>query len=172
MGGGLVIHAPGAANKFESSLLHQHLNCLLDLGLLLLPPLEEEGRFHIDETLLGIPEQSLHHRIDYVLDSSLLDLGLAAIVVLVDGLQPAHIVMCVGHQVHVQHVGFGWMAALKNQNWKYLYLFFLDLLNPLYLAIQNFYSELKTESAGIMYIPYVFILYTSNQFHSYFKLNL
>ena len=49
VGDGLVVHGPASADELEAAALHQLLDLVAARVVLVLPPLPEERRLHVDE---------------------------------------------------------------------------------------------------------------------------
>lgn len=97
VGGGLVTHTPAAVHKLEPAwkvrcsvkttqtrsqlnqscgsrtFVNQLCDRLLHAGALLLPPAVEEGRLNVDEPPVWILQQLVHHRVQDVLNTGMLD---------------------------------------------------------------------------------------------------
>ena len=131
VGHGLVIHAPAPADKLKLASRHEVSHQQLSLLLLLLPPSPEEGSLHLDEPLVRVPGQLLHHRVQRVLHPGPLGLPHPAppvgaletklnkalhyrhptyistsilktrLVILVNCFEPTHIVVTVTHEVDI-----------------------------------------------------------------------
>lgn len=113
IGRGFIVHRPGAADEFQSSLLHELIDLFTQFGRLFAPPFEEKCRLNIYETLIRISQQLLDHGIDDQFHIGPLDKGAATIIVLVDGFQPADVVMSVRHNMNVQHIRFRLWTSLS-----------------------------------------------------------
>lgn len=95
--GGLVVHAPTAADNLQPTLGHQLLYLVLQLRWLFVPPFKEEHALGVDETSLWIAQQRMHHRIDDLLYASLLDSLFFIVEVLIDRFEPANVIVRVRH---------------------------------------------------------------------------
>lgn len=113
--GSLIVHAPGTASELQATLVDQLADDRLGSFGLLRPPFGEEGGLHLDEAARGVLDQLSDHSVDDVLDTSVLDVALVAIEVLVNGLQPADVVVGVGNHVDVDHVRLGLGACLESR---------------------------------------------------------
>ena len=96
------MHTPAAVDELQLTSRHQLLHVRLRRVGLLPPPALEEGLLHVDELAGGIALQGGDDRGEDVLDGCVLDVLMGADVVLVHGLQPAHIVVRVRDQVDGQ----------------------------------------------------------------------
>ena len=96
----LIMHAPPAIHYLKTSLLYQLLYLVLHLVGLLPPPHAEELHLDVCELLLGVHQQLVDYRVDNQLDAGLCHVLVRPREVLVDGLEPADIIVRVGDQMH------------------------------------------------------------------------
>ena len=98
----LVRHAPARVHELQLSLLHQGPHPLpLTLGGLV-PPAVEEGHLDDRELVVRVIGELLHDSVDRVLHPRELGAHVGPVEVVVDRLEPAHVVVRVGDQVHGQ----------------------------------------------------------------------
>jgi hypothetical protein len=96
----LIMHAPPTVHYLKTSLLNQLPYLVLHAIALLPPPHAEELHLYVCELLLGIHHQLFDYRVDYQLDAGLCHVLVGPREVLVDGFEPADIIMRVGDQMH------------------------------------------------------------------------
>ena len=96
---GLVMHAPAAVDELPLAGRYKLLHVGPHRVALLPPPALEEGLLDVDELALRIALQSGDGRGEDMLYGCVLDVLVRADVVLVDGLEPAHIVVRVGDEM-------------------------------------------------------------------------
>mmetsp|Transcript_33580 Transcript_33580/g.51656 ORF Transcript_33580/g.51656 Transcript_33580/m.51656 type:complete len:226 (+) Transcript_33580:2775-3452(+) len=134
VGASLVVGTPATVEELESTLLNVLLETILDLsGLASVPHVEI---LHLDVSELG-PGALLHFGHDTVEndgDGGMLRLLVESSVVLIDGLEPAQVVVGVGDHVH-EHLLVLILSVLLNQGFASLLRFFLLLLLPLLVLV-------------------------------------
>lgn len=96
------MHAHTPIYEFQPPGADEPLHRILDNVALLPPPPLEKCLLDVDELAVLVPEQRRHERIQHVLNARALDGVVGSDVVLVDGLEPADVVVGVGDDVHVQ----------------------------------------------------------------------
>jgi hypothetical protein len=100
--GSLVMHTISTIDELKLPPFHKLPHSVLHPWSLLSPPSLEKGLFHINELAVWVLLQCCHNGIQYILNCSNLNAVIGADEVLIYGLEPAHIVMGVTHQVHIQ----------------------------------------------------------------------
>jgi len=98
-----IVHDPAASKELNLSIGHKLLDLVAQVVSLLLPPLPEEGCFHLYVALFWVVQELRNDGVNDVLDTSILFACVAAIIVLVNCFQPAHVVVRMRHEVDVQH---------------------------------------------------------------------
>ena len=98
-----------------ATFIHKSMNGVMHLVILLEPPLPEEGRLHVNKPPARVVQQCIHHRVQNVLDSRPLNVTPRAIVVLVDGLEPAHVIMRMRNDVHINQAGLALRTGLRTK---------------------------------------------------------
>ena len=93
VGRGFVVHAPAAVDKLELPVCDELCKALLGGLAALHPPALKEAGLNVDELAVWVFFQARHDRVQDVVDV----LG----VVLVDGDEPARVIVGVGHKMHV-----------------------------------------------------------------------
>ena len=96
------MHAHTPIYELQPAGADEPLHCILDHVALLPPPSLEKRLLDVDELAVLVLEQRRHERIQHVLNAGILDGVVGSDVVLVDGLEPADVVVGVGDDVHVQ----------------------------------------------------------------------
>ena len=89
----LIMHAPASIDKLKATLLDQRSHLRLHIFCLKAPPHAEEFHFNIGESLWRVIHQWLDHSIKDQVDTSLSHVILSASEILINGLEPANIVM-------------------------------------------------------------------------------
>ena len=102
MSSSFIIHAPASSYELQSSLINKILDNILHRLTLFTPPPPEEGRFNVDEPALLILQQGMDDTVQDVLDSSSLNIISAAVVILINSLQPSNIIVSVGNKVNIE----------------------------------------------------------------------
>lgn len=82
----LIVHAPCSSSEFQTTLVDQFLDKTLHLLGLLLVPLGEERGLHLNEATTGILQQFTNNRVQNVLYTSMLNIILGTIIILIHGL--------------------------------------------------------------------------------------
>ena len=93
------MHAPAAVDELPSALLDQVAHVRLGCVGLLSPPSLEEGLLDVDELAVGVALEGGECGCDEIVDGGLLERVVAADEVLVHSLQPADVIVGVGHEV-------------------------------------------------------------------------
>ena len=97
-----VMHRPTSVHKIEATFLDKLMDLFLHLFSLTLPPHRPKFHLNLSETLLLVG-----HELDDIGVNNVLNVGLLRVLVrphevLVGRLEPAHVVVRVGDDVHVQ----------------------------------------------------------------------
>mmetsp|Transcript_40810 Transcript_40810/g.115511 ORF Transcript_40810/g.115511 Transcript_40810/m.115511 type:complete len:219 (+) Transcript_40810:1325-1981(+) len=97
---GLVVHAPTSVDHFELTGLDQPPGEVAHGGALLVPPPLEEGLLRVREGPVRVLAQGAHHGVEDHPYARVLDGVVLPREILIKGLEPAHVVMRVRHDVH------------------------------------------------------------------------
>ena len=93
-----------AVHKVQLAVCHQAAHNVLRLVRLVVKPPREERHLDVGEAAVRVLLQLHDGRVQHVLHPRMLDGVVRSQVILVDGLQPAHVVVGVRDDVHVDHV--------------------------------------------------------------------
>jgi hypothetical protein len=97
---GLVMHAPTGIHEFQTALLDKLTYLGFHGGGLKAPPHAEEFHLYVGEVFCWVIQQRLYHRVQNKVNSCFGNLAFSTSEVLINGLEPPHVVMSMCNHVY------------------------------------------------------------------------
>ena len=97
----LIVHGPSSVDKLELTVGNELLDESLHVIILVFPPHLEEFHLNFGELSFGVVPEAVHNGCEFDTYVGILSLLFAAIVVLINGLEPSNVIMRMWHNVHI-----------------------------------------------------------------------